>query len=127
MMHQEQFILDVVEEYELSEAKTVGTSADINAHLRKDDGVSKKVDATLYQSMEGSLLYIAVTTRPDVAQTGSCVKIFLQAQQDQSDYSETHFLSLESNNLKFTQSESETVQNCWIKILQQLNLKHQQL
>lgn len=39
---------------------TVSTSADCNVKLVKDDHVSKSTDQSEYQSMVGSLLYVAV-------------------------------------------------------------------
>ena len=39
----------------------------MNVKLTKEDGVSKPVDPTQYQSIIGSLLYLAVATRPDIA------------------------------------------------------------
>ena len=66
IMHQKQYILAVVEKYGLSEANTVATPADDNVQLKKDDGISKVVDHTNYQSMVGSLLYASVATRPDI-------------------------------------------------------------
>ena len=33
----------------------------------KEDGISKPVDPIQYQSIIGSLLYLAVATRPDIA------------------------------------------------------------
>ena len=50
----------------MSEANTVATPADVNVQLKKDDGISKVVDPTNYQSMVGSLLYASVATRPDI-------------------------------------------------------------
>ena len=67
-MHQKQYVNSIVEKFGLASAKTVATPADGNVQLRKDDGVSKDVDATMYQSMVGSLLYAAIATRPDIAQ-----------------------------------------------------------
>ena len=66
IMHQKQYILAVVEKYGLSEVNTVATPADVNVQLKKDDGISKVVDPTNYQSMVGSLLYASVATRPDI-------------------------------------------------------------
>ena len=40
------------------------TPSDPNVKLVKEDGVSKKVDQLIYQSIVGSLLYAAVATRP---------------------------------------------------------------
>ena len=64
----QQYILNMLTRFGLAEAKTVSTPADINVSLVKNDGVSKEVDSTLYQSMVGSLLYAAMATRPDIAQ-----------------------------------------------------------
>ncbi len=44
--------------------------------LTKNDGVSKEVDKTFYQSVVGSLLYVAVATRPDVAHAVGVVSKF---------------------------------------------------
>ena len=42
----------------------------------KDNGVSKPVDQVHYQSMVGSLLYAAITMRPDIAQAVGAVSKF---------------------------------------------------
>ena len=57
----------------LSQAKTSTTPADIGVKLVKDNGVSKPVDQVNYQSMIGSLLYAAITMRPDIAQAVGAV------------------------------------------------------
>ena len=60
----------------LSQAKTATTPADIYVKLVKNDGVSKPVNPVNYQSMVGSLLYAAVTIRPDIAQAVGTVSKF---------------------------------------------------
>ena len=75
-MHQQQYILKLIEKYGLSEAKTVPTPADPSSKLKKDDGTSKDVDPNEYQSMVGSLLYAAIATRPDIAQAVGVVSKF---------------------------------------------------
>ena len=58
------------------DAKTVSTPADPNVKLCKDDKVSKPVDAIMYQSMVGSLLYLSTETRPDISQAVGVVANF---------------------------------------------------
>ena len=58
----------MLEKYRLTDANTVSTPADLSVKLKKDDGFSKDVDSTVYQSMIGSLLYAANSTCPDIAQ-----------------------------------------------------------
>ena len=75
-MHQKQYILKMLEKYGLLDAKSVSTPADPNVKLCKDDEVSKPVDSVMYQSMVGSLLYVAVATRPDISQAVGTVSKF---------------------------------------------------
>ena len=75
-MDQRQYIQLLLKRYGLSQAKTATTPADINVKLVKNDGVSKPVNPLNYQSMVGSLLYAAITTRPDIAQAVGAVSKF---------------------------------------------------
>lgn len=75
-MHQKQYILKLLEKYKLVDAKKVSTPADPNVKLCKNDEVSKSVDPVLYQSMVGSLLYVATATRPDISQAVGVVSKF---------------------------------------------------
>uniref|UniRef100_A0A1X7SF09 Reverse transcriptase Ty1/copia-type domain-containing protein n=1 Tax=Amphimedon queenslandica TaxID=400682 RepID=A0A1X7SF09_AMPQE len=53
----------------------MSTSADINVKLAQDnEGIP--VDPTEYQSIVGSLLYVAIATRPDIAQAVGIVSKF---------------------------------------------------
>ena len=58
---------DLIVKHGLTEANTVSTPADLNVKLEKDDGVSKRVDPTTYQSIIGGLMYAATATRPDIS------------------------------------------------------------
>ena len=62
--------------YGLASANSVSTPANPNVKLCKDDKVSKPVDPVLYQSMVGSLLYVAIATRPDISQAVGVVSKF---------------------------------------------------
>ena len=44
--------------------------------LEKDDGVSKRVDPTTYQSIIGGLMYAATATRPDISYSVSMLSKF---------------------------------------------------
>ena len=63
----------MLRKFKLEDAKPMSTPADPNVKLCKDDGVSKAVDSTAYQSMVGSLLYASITTRPDISQAVAVV------------------------------------------------------
>ena len=52
------------------------TPGDPNAKLKKDYDVSKKVNPITYQLMVGGLLYAAIATCPDIAQTVRVVPQF---------------------------------------------------
>ncbi len=76
-LHQKQYILSMLQKFGLMDAKSVSTPADQNVKLVKDDGVSKKLeDKAHYQSMVGSLLYAAMSTRPDIAHAVGAVSKF---------------------------------------------------
>ena len=68
-----------IEPSTLEEANTVATPAAVSVQLQKDDSVSKAVEANRYQSMFGSLLYVAVATRPDIAQAVGAVAKFMKS------------------------------------------------
>ena len=75
-LHQKQYIEKMLKKFGQTEAKMVMTPADLNVKLKKEDGVSKSVNPTQYQSMVGSLLYAAIATRPDIAQAVGVVSKF---------------------------------------------------
>ena len=75
-LHQGLYIEKMLKKFGQTQAKSVSTPADLNVRLQKEDGVSKPVDTTLYQSIVGSLLYAAITTRPDIAQAVGVVSKF---------------------------------------------------
>ena len=75
-LHQGQYIEKMLKKYGQTEAKTVSTPADFNVKLQKEDSVSRPVEAISYQSIVGSPLYAAITTRPDIAQAVGVVSKF---------------------------------------------------
>ena len=67
VLHQRQYIKDILKKFGLNDANPVQVPMDTNTKLVKDDGYSKEVDSSLYKSIVGSLLYISLATRPDIA------------------------------------------------------------
>jgi Reverse transcriptase (RNA-dependent DNA polymerase) len=61
---QEAYIDKLLNKYSL--AWPVSTPSDTNVVLMKSDEVSQPVEKSLYQSMVGSLMYVALATRPDI-------------------------------------------------------------
>ena len=66
-IQQRQYILNLLERFNLRDAVHTSTPADISVPLVADDGVSQPVGQQLYQQMIGSLQYAAGGTRPDIA------------------------------------------------------------
>ena len=75
-LHQQQYISQMLSKFGLEDANTVSTPADCNVKLVKDDHMSKPTDQVAYQSMVGSLLSLAMGTRPDIAQAVGAVSKF---------------------------------------------------
>ena len=67
-LSQKQYVEKVLERYGLQDANPVSTPMDLNVKLVANDGQSKPVDPVKYQSIVGSLLYVAIATRPDISQ-----------------------------------------------------------
>ncbi|KAI0984565.1 hypothetical protein GJ496_011917 [Pomphorhynchus laevis] len=66
-LQQTNFIQRVLNKYQMAECKIVSTPMNPNIRLEVNDNTSKSVDQKLYQFIIGSLLYIAICTRPDIA------------------------------------------------------------
>ena len=64
-LYQEKFILEAVEKFELTEAKSVSTPIDISC--LEDCNSRKLEDKRLFQSVIGTVNYITCCTRPDIA------------------------------------------------------------
>ena len=58
---------DILEKFHMTDAKPVSTPLDANSKLMNAADDSDTVDVELYQSAVGSLLYLSVATRPDIA------------------------------------------------------------
>jgi len=65
-LKQELYIDKLIDRYGLTDSKVVSTPSDPNMILMKNDGISNSCDKSLYQSLVGSLLYVALATRPDI-------------------------------------------------------------
>ena len=67
-MHQQQYVHRILNRYGLGEAKMYATPIDTCTHLKKrDNNLEEGVDPLTYQSKVGSLMYVAVATRPDIS------------------------------------------------------------
>jgi hypothetical protein len=63
---QPKYVEDMLERFNLSEAKPVATPLPVGLKLSKDAGEALPQD-TPYQALVGSLLYLSVNTRPDIS------------------------------------------------------------
>ncbi|KMT04001.1 hypothetical protein BVRB_8g187060 [Beta vulgaris subsp. vulgaris] len=74
-LSQEKYADDLLKKFNMSECKPLATPMALNEKLSKNDG-KEKVDASIYRSLVGSLIYL-IHTRPDIAHTVSVVSRFM--------------------------------------------------
>lgn len=67
VLHQEQYINIILEKYGLVNCKPTHTPMDIGTKPEKGRENDERSDKIIYQSKIGSLLYLAMGTRPDIA------------------------------------------------------------
>ncbi|GJT25797.1 retrovirus-related pol polyprotein from transposon TNT 1-94 [Tanacetum coccineum] len=72
---QEKYVEKILKIFDMSECKPKETHLVVNEKLMKEDS-SSKVDATLYQSLVGKLLYLTAT-RPDIMFAASLLSRFM--------------------------------------------------
>jgi len=75
-IHQKPYIEEILNRFQMDRANSVSTPMDLNVKLLKSDDVSKPVDSAHYQAIVGSLLYLAIGSRPDIAHAVSEVAKF---------------------------------------------------
>ena len=61
---QKKYAKTLIEKFKMKDCKSVATPLIVNEKLSKEDG-SKEVDASIYRSLVGSLLYLTAS-RPDI-------------------------------------------------------------
>ncbi|KAF5471268.1 hypothetical protein F2P56_011712 [Juglans regia] len=74
---QKKYAEDLLEKFNMLGCKSVATPLVPNEKLRKEDGV-KKLDASTYRSLVGSLFYLC-NTRPDILFVTSLLSGFMQS------------------------------------------------
>ena len=72
---QEKYVEKILKNFDMSECKPKDTPLVVNEKLVKEDG-SSKMDATLYRSLVGKLLYLTAT-RPDIMFAASLLSRFM--------------------------------------------------
>ena len=76
---QERMVTQLLAKYGLEEAKTKAVPLDASIKLIKDDGEPLNQDKYAYSQLVGSLMYLAVCTRPDIAQAVGALAKYMAA------------------------------------------------
>ena len=76
-MSQARMAAELVAKYGLKEGNPRSLPLDPSLHLRQDDGQPMDKPATDYMHLVGSLLYLSVCTRPDIAQAVGVLSKFM--------------------------------------------------
>ncbi len=72
-LDQATYVDGLLKRFTMEEAHPVDTPADLSVALVQDDGISRPTDTLNYQRLVGSLLFAAVSCRPDIAQAVAVV------------------------------------------------------
>src|SRR5262249_22721243 len=75
-LSQEHFAEQILHRFRMADAKPVATPLDANAKLNKATPEDTIVNITLYRKIVGSLMYLMLGTRPDLAATISIISQF---------------------------------------------------
>lgn len=77
IMHQKRFIEETLERFGMTDSKPVGTPMDLNVKLTKPKNVAEPLTQKLpFRELIGTLTYLAVATRPDIAFAASSLSQF---------------------------------------------------
>lgn len=75
-MHQSSYIMEILDRFGMTDCKPVGTPMDSNVKLIKPDETDQGEKKVPYRELIGALMYLAVSTRPDIAYTVSSLSQF---------------------------------------------------
>lgn len=75
-IHQEAYVLQILDRFRMSEAKLVTVSADVHTHLESTEGVNN-CSFFPFRKVVGSLVFLLTVTRPDLAYAVNNVSRYL--------------------------------------------------
>jgi hypothetical protein len=80
-LSQRQYIINMLDRFQMTDCHPVSTPVDPGSHLSKSQGATSPDDIAYMQSVPylsavGALMYLAVTTRPDIAYTAGLLARF---------------------------------------------------
>lgn len=112
-IHQKQFIQNLLENYNMANCRKVSTPLDPGQKFEKCLGCEncKKVNEKSYQSLIGSLLYLSMSTRPDISYAVNKLSQFNTSPHPEHLSAAKHILRyLQSTiNLRLTYSKSNKI------------------
>lgn len=75
-MNQRGYIIDLLNRFNMTDAKMVSTPTDVNKRLVKETEQHELEEDVPYRELVGSLTYLALATRPDISFAASCLGQF---------------------------------------------------
>jgi hypothetical protein len=76
-LSQRRYVNDILKRFNMESCKPVGTPIATKTKLKRADDEETTMDRSLYQSAVGSLMYLMVSTRPDIAYSVGAVSQFM--------------------------------------------------
>jgi hypothetical protein len=80
-LSQSKYVEDVLARFQMADCKSSLTPLPVGVHLSKDDGTPLPTD-NLYLALVGSLIYLAVNTRPDISHAVGILSRFMSCPTD---------------------------------------------